>query len=173
MKQNESIYYTLFNYKGWSMYIASTEEGLCYVGSQNEPFGELEKWVLKRFLNGKLIESNEKLIPYVQELMDYINGKRKEFTNSFDLRGTEFQKNVWRQLFTIPFGETVCYSDVAKRIGNPKAVRAVGTAIGSNPIAVIIPCHRVLGKDGSLTGYSGGLPVKEKLLQLEGIAYKQ
>lgn len=173
MKQNELIYYTLFDYKGWSMYIAATEKGLCYVGSQNEPLDELEKWVNKKFKHAKLIANHEQLTPYIQELMDYIDGKIKDFTYAFDLKGTDFQKNVWHQLCTIPYGETVCYSDVAKKIGNPKAVRAVGTAIGANPIAVIIPCHRVLGKDGSLTGYSGGLPIKEKLLQLEGIPYKK
>ncbi len=173
MSQNETIFYTLFDYKGWTMYIAATDKGLCYVGSQNEPIDELKKWVKKKFKTGNLIENDENLSTYVSELKDYVDGNKKEFTSNFDLRGTPFQIDVWNALCSIPYGETKCYSDIAKKIGNPKAVRAVGTAIGSNPIAVIIPCHRVLGKDGSLTGYSGGLPVKEKLLQLEGITYKK
>lgn len=172
MKQSETVYYTLFDYKGWLMYIASTENGLCYVGSQNEPFEELEKWVNKYIPKARLINNEEKLDLFYQELVEYFDGKRKSFTFQFDLRGTQFQVDVWNKLLSIPFGKTKCYSDVANDIGNPKAVRAVGTAIGANPIAIIVPCHRVLGKNGTLTGYSGGLPVKEKLLQLEEIQYK-
>lgn len=173
MQQNQNIYYTLFTYRDWCMYIAATEIGLCYIGSQNDPFENLESWVSKKFTNSQLIEDPNKLQPYVRELLYYVDGKIVEFTNSFDLRGTPFQVNVWNALCSIPYGETKCYSDIATKIENPKAVRAVGTAIGANPIAVIIPCHRVLGKDGSLTGYSGGLHIKEKLLQLEGIHYKK
>ncbi|KGR78358.1 methylated-DNA--[protein]-cysteine S-methyltransferase [Ureibacillus manganicus] len=173
MGQNETIFYSLFEYNGWSMYIAATEKGLCYTGSQNEPFDEFEKWVNKKWKNRILLKDDERLTPYVKELVQYIDGELKEFTCSFDLRGTTFQIDVWNVLLKIPYAKTICYSDVANMIGNPRAVRAVGTAIGANPIAIIIPCHRVLGKDGSLTGYSGGIPVKEKLLQLEGIQYKQ
>jgi len=171
VSKSEIVYYTLFNYKEWTMYIAATENGLCYVGSQNEPIEELEKWVKKKMIQVNLTEDKGKLVPFVRELQDYIDGDKNEFSNIFDLRGTPFQIAVWNALCTIPYGKTACYSDIAKKIGNPKAVRAVGTAIGANPIAVIIPCHRVLGKDGSLTGYSGGLPVKERLLKLEGISY--
>lgn len=173
MTQKEKVYYTKFDYNGWTMYIAKTEKGLCYVGSQNEPFNELANWMKKQIPNGHLIEDGKPLFPIINELKDYVNGKKIEFTNTFDLRGTLFQTTVWNTLCTISYGETKCYSDIAQTIGNPKAVRAVGTAIGANPIAVIIPCHRVLGKDGSLTGYSGGLHIKEKLLQLEKIQYKR
>nr|WP_106779747.1 methylated-DNA--[protein]-cysteine S-methyltransferase [Lysinibacillus timonensis] len=173
MNNTMTIYYSLFNYKEWTMYIAATEKGLCYVGSQGEPLEELEKWIKKHNPHAMLVENEEKLIPSIDELKEYFDGKRKDFSSSFDLLGTPFQVNVWNTLFQIPFGKTKCYSDIANEINNPKAVRAVGTAIGSNPIAIIIPCHRVLGKNGTLTGYSGGLPVKERLLQLEGIPYKQ
>lgn len=87
--------------------------------------------------------------------------------------GTPFQQQVWQQLLQIPYAGTRCYGDIAQRIGNPKAVRAVGGAIGANPLAIIIPCHRVLGKDRSLTGYSGGLPIKTALLTLEGITWHE
>lgn len=83
--------------------------------------------------------------------------------------GTEFQRKVWAALKTVGYGETATYSEIAERIGNPKAVRAVASAIGSNPLSVILPCHRVIGKDGKLTGYAGGLDVKRFLLRLEGI----
>ena len=173
MKQNENIYYTKFDYNGWTMYIAATEKGLCYVGSQNEPLNVLKNWVKKHIPNGILLENQEHLSSIIVELKEYIDGKNIEFTSTFDLRGTPFQTKVWNALCTISYGETKCYSDIAHSIGNPKAVRAVGTAIGANPIAVIVPCHRVLGKDGSLTGYSGGLHIKEKLLQIENIQYKR
>jgi methylated-DNA-[protein]-cysteine S-methyltransferase len=84
------------------------------------------------------------------------------------MQGTDFQKSVWSQLRKIPYGETRSYSQIAEAIGRPKAVRAVGTANGSNPVAIIVPCHRVIGSSGKLTGYGGGLPLKKRLLELEG-----
>ena len=86
-----------------------------------------------------------------------------------DLIGTEFQKKVWKTLASVPFGTTISYGELAARIGNPDAARAVGLANGKNPIPIIIPCHRVIGKDGSLTGFGGGIEVKKQLLELEGI----
>ncbi len=101
------------------------------------------------------------------QLFEYFGGKRKAFSVPIALRGTDFQMAVWNALMTIPFGETRSYEDVAVMVGNPRACRAVGMANNRNPIAIIVPCHRVTGKDGGLTGYAGGLPVKEYLLQLE------
>lgn len=102
------------------------------------------------------------------ELEEYFHGRRSRFSVKVDLiRGTEFQKKVWNALRDIPYGETVSYKEIAEKIGNPKAVRAVGGANNKNPISIIIPCHRVIGKDGSLTGYGGGLSKKEYLLNLE------
>ena len=99
--------------------------------------------------------------------MEFLDGQRKEFTAATALHGTPFQQSVWQALLEIPFGETVSYSTIAERIGNPKAVRAVGTAIGANPMLIIVPCHRVIGKNGSLTGFRGGLEMKAHLLNLE------
>jgi methylated-DNA-[protein]-cysteine S-methyltransferase len=101
------------------------------------------------------------------QLAEYFDGKRKSFDLPLSLRGTAFQLSVWKALQSIPIGETRSYKDVATLIGNPKATRAVGMANNRNPIAIIIPCHRVIGTDGSLTGYAGGLPVKQYLLDLE------
>ena len=99
--------------------------------------------------------------------MQYFNGERSQFTLPLDLKGTVFQISVWQQLLNIPFGETVAYSYIAEKINNPKAVRAVGRAIGQNPLTVVIPCHRVIGKNGTLTGFRGGLEMKKVLLSLE------
>lgn len=102
-----------------------------------------------------------------QQLQEYFAGKRKDFDLPLVLEGTEFQLLVWRNLQKIPYGETVSYGQLARRIGSPDAARAVGLANGSNPIPIIIPCHRVIGSNGDLTGFGGGLPVKKKLLALE------
>ena len=102
-----------------------------------------------------------------KELDRYFAGKLKEFKTPVVFQGTPFQNDVWKQLCRIPYGETISYLDLAKRIKNPKAVRAVGMANGANPIAIIVPCHRVIGSNGSLTGFGGGLPVKKALLELE------
>jgi methylated-DNA-[protein]-cysteine S-methyltransferase len=103
------------------------------------------------------------------ELREYMAGQREEFTVPLELTGTEFQREVWQELCKIPYGKTCRYIDIANAIGKPKAVRAVGAANGSNPVPIIVPCHRVIGSDGTLTGYGGGLPLKRRLLQLEGI----
>ena len=101
------------------------------------------------------------------QLDAYFAGELTTFDLEMDLRGTAFQQRVWSQLCAIPYGETISYGELAGRIGNPKASRAVGLANGSNPIPIVIPCHRVIGSNGKLTGYGGGLPIKEKLLALE------
>ncbi|MCP4750047.1 MAG: methylated-DNA--[protein]-cysteine S-methyltransferase [Proteobacteria bacterium] len=103
----------------------------------------------------------------VQQFKEYFSGRRRTFSLELNPVGTDFQKTVWRELEKIPYGATIHYGELADRIGNPKASRAVGAANGRNPIPVVIPCHRVIGKDGSLTGFGGGLEVKKFLLHLE------
>jgi methylated-DNA-[protein]-cysteine S-methyltransferase len=103
----------------------------------------------------------------IRQLRAYFGGELKEFDLPLAMEGTEFQIRVWNALRTIPYGETISYAQLARHIGNPKAVRAVGLANGSNPIPIIVPCHRVIGSDGSLTGFGGGLSTKRKLLELE------
>ena len=104
-----------------------------------------------------------------RQLVDYLAGRRDGFELPLDLQGTDFQRQVWRALQRIGRGRTESYADIARRVGRPSAVRAVGAAVGRNPVSVIVPCHRVVGSDGSLTGYAGGLPRKTALLQLEGV----
>src|ERR1051326_4144199 len=103
----------------------------------------------------------------IRQLKAYFSGDLEQFDLNLEPQGTPFQLQVWNRLCDIPFGETISYGELARRIGNPNASRAVGLANGSNPIPIIIPCHRVIGSNGKLTGYGGGLPIKEKLLALE------
>jgi methylated-DNA-[protein]-cysteine S-methyltransferase len=107
------------------------------------------------------------LIETERQLNDYFTGKLKEFSLKFDFAGTDFQRKVWQALAAIPFGETRTYRDIARQIGRPKAVRAVGAANGRNPISIIVPCHRVIGSNGKLTGFAGGLETKAFLLKTE------
>jgi methylated-DNA-[protein]-cysteine S-methyltransferase len=102
-----------------------------------------------------------------RQLTEYFAGKRTDFDFPLAPEGTEFQRSVWRRLQEIPYGETISYGELARRVGNPKASRAVGAANGQNPIPIVIPCHRVIGANGKLTGFGGGLPTKEALLALE------
>jgi methylated-DNA-[protein]-cysteine S-methyltransferase len=101
------------------------------------------------------------------ELQEYLGGQRKDFSVPLRFKGTDFQNEVWRQISRIPFGQTITYSELARRAGNPDAVRAAGTATGRNPLSIIIPCHRVIGKDRTMHGYAGGLKRKVHLLELE------
>ena len=123
----------------------------------------------KRVRIGPLREDNRHpvLLEAERQLEDYFAGKRKTFSLTLDSAGTEFQKKVWAALLTIPFGETRSYGQIARQIGHPKAVRAVGAANGKNPLSIIAPCHRVIGSNGRLTGFAGGLKVKARLLGLE------
>ena len=112
-------------------------------------------------------ESHESFKEVIQQLEEYFNQEREEFDLKLNPQGTEFQKQVWKRLEKIPFGETKYYGQIAEEVGNPKASRAIGMANNKNPIPIIIPCHRVIGKDGSLTGFASGLDVKQQLLSLE------
>lgn len=109
----------------------------------------------------------ESLAECVKQLDEYFNGKRKTFDLEFDLTGTDFQKKVWNELLKIPYGKTCSYLDLAKKLGNKMSLRAVGSANGKNPVAIIIPCHRVIGSNGKLVGYGGGLWRKQWLLDFE------
>jgi len=115
----------------------------------------------------QLRESKPALAPYLLELNEYFAGKRREFSLPLDLHGTAFQLACWNALLEIPYGETRSYRDVAQAIGHPHAYRAVGMSNNRNPVAIIVPCHRVIASSGSLCGYGGGLDLKRKLLDLE------
>lgn len=144
----------------------------------NSPIGRLRivqnhKGICQIVLPNTEIEVNatEKLTPIIEktitQLKEYFQGERKNFDVPLSLKGTDFQLKVWRELMKIPYGHTICYSELAEKIGNSKAQRAVGMANNRNPVPIIVPCHRVVGKNGNLTGYGGGLDIKAKLLKLE------
>src|SRR5262249_49797563 len=113
------------------------------------------------------VRDDRALAPAARQLRDYFAGRRASFELTLAPRGTEFQLRVWSELEKIPYGVTISYGELARRVGNPRASRAVGLANGSNPLPIVIPCHRVIGSDGRLTGYGGGLAIKERLLGLE------
>ena len=115
----------------------------------------------------QLLESKSVLAPYLHELNDYFSGERREFSLPLDLRGTRFQLACWHALLEIPYGETRSYRDIAQAVGHPHAYRAVGMSNNRNPVAIVVPCHRVIASSGSLCGYGGGLDIKRKLLDLE------
>ncbi len=116
---------------------------------------------------GWIAQSKGAVAECARQLREYFDGKRTAFDLPLAPAGTAFQRSVWRGLQEIPYGETISYGELARRIGNPNASRAVGAANGSNPIPIVIPCHRVIGANGKLTGFGGGLPTKEALLALE------
>jgi methylated-DNA-[protein]-cysteine S-methyltransferase len=119
-------------------------------------------------LSGLVEDNNQSvLVETERQLTEYFAGKRDVFTIPLDMRGTPFQQDVWRALQAIPFGKTLTYGEIAKQLGRPNASRAVGAANGRNPISIVVPCHRVIGSSGKLTGFAGGLDVKAQLLNLE------
>jgi methylated-DNA-[protein]-cysteine S-methyltransferase len=141
--------------------LIATDNGLAAVLWENDPPSRVRLSPLTEDKNHPILLQAER------QLAEYLDGKRETFSIALDPAGTPFQNRVWDALKTIPFGETRSYGDIARQIGNPKAVRAVGAANGKNPISVIVPCHRVIGASGSLTGFAGGLKTKERLLNLE------
>lgn len=145
--------------------------GLLYLALPNDDPSIGDGWLINRLardgIQATFVDDPTSLAPVIAELDEYFAGERCEFTVALDPRGTPFQRQVWRALATIPFGVTCSYRDVANAIGAPTATRAVGMANGDNPIAIILPCHRVIGANGKLTGYGGGLELKAKLLAFE------
>ena len=115
-------------------------------------------------------QTDRALAPALRQLEEYFQGRRKDFDLPLAVAGTQFQQSVWRALIAIPYGEVRSYGDIAKAIKRPRAVRAVGAANGRNPLPIVVPCHRVIGSNGALTGFAGGLQAKRTLLRLEGAA---
>jgi methylated-DNA-[protein]-cysteine S-methyltransferase len=147
--------------------MAATDQGLAGVWfDQQRHWPDTEGWQTQ--------DDHPALLEAAAQLRDYFAGRREHFDMKLDLsHGTAFQQSVWQALLAIPPGKTTSYGALSVGVGNPAAVRAVGAAVGRNPISVIVPCHRVLGADGSLTGYAGGLDRKQALLQLEGALQAQ
>jgi O-6-methylguanine DNA methyltransferase len=147
----------------------ATANGVCWTGTPGTSPDLGFAWVKRKMQIERVVEDKKAspLEKAVDELARYMTGERLQFSCPLDMRGTVFQLAVWQELLRIPSGETRTYLDIARAIDRPAAVRAVGAANGANPIAVIVPCHRVIGSNGALTGYGGGLPAKKWLLALE------
>lgn len=150
--------------------IMATDAGVCWTGTPGTAVDDGLFWVNHQLPVGRVVRSEEPapLGQAADELRRYFAGERVQFSCPLDLHGTPFQLMVWRALQTIPYGETRSYGQIAQAIGRPTASRAVGAANGANPVAIIVPCHRVIGSNGALTGYGGGIPTKAWLLSLEG-----
>lgn len=146
--------------------LVSSHRGIVSVKPKEQAETRLSRWEKKGVRLERGGETNAAL---ARELDEYFAGKLRQFTVSLNLRGTVFQRQVWDLLCGIPYGEMRSYREVAQALGKPKAPRAVGQAIGSNPVSIVVPCHRVIGSDGRLTGYGGGLRRKQALLDLEGV----
>jgi methylated-DNA-[protein]-cysteine S-methyltransferase len=150
---------------GWLTLVA-TDDGLAAILWENDRPGRVRL---------DLVAADDRhpvLVETERQLKEYFAGQRHTFELQLDLTGTAFQRQVWDALLTIPFGETRSYAEIAKQIGNPDAVRAVGAANGRNPVSIVAPCHRVIGSTGKLTGFAGGLETKAQLLALEGATTK-
>ncbi len=151
-----------------SVWVAATEVGICAVRlGSGQPEG-LFAWLSKRIDPDPPREDPQALDSALTQLREYFACTRHEFDLSLDARGTPFQRAVWAQVSRIPYGTTTTYGEIARRIGHSRAARAVGGANGANPLPIIIPCHRVIGARGAMTGYGAGLATKAALLQLEG-----
>lgn len=156
-----SLAYNIVDSPVGELKLVASEKGLVAILWQNDkptrvPLGEMVE------------EPKQKVLMETErQLREYFAGKRRAFDLPLDMRGTPFQKDVWEALLAIPFGETRSYGELAKKLGSPTASRAVGAANGRNPISIVVPCHRVIGASGKLTGFAGGLDVKARLLELE------
>ena len=150
------------------MLVAATPKGICRL-----TFDEDESALRRRFPNADVRPDDGTIAPWVEGALQAINAPQSAPELPIDVHGTAFQEAVWQELRKIPLGETRSYADIARAVGDPNATRAVGTANGKNPIAVLVPCHRVIRTDGTLGGYAGGLDRKKKLLAAEGAALPQ
>ncbi len=167
MKTKEIIKVTKLATNLGALHLASSGKGLLYLAFPDEE-ETMVRWIGKKIPGAEISKEPSANREASRQLGEYLAGERKVFDLELDLRGTPFQNAVWKTLAAIPWGRTATYGGIARKIGSPGASRAVGAANARNPIPIIIPCHRVIGKDGSLTGFGGGLDLKRKLLEIEG-----
>lgn len=143
-----------------TLYLSASDRGLTHVGTC-APTEKVSRTLDRSRPAAQILRECTK------QLIEYFKGQRRKFDLPVDVQGTEFQRKVWRELSRIPFGQTISYGELARRVKNGKASRAVGSANGKNPIGIIVPCHRVISADGTIGGYAGGIRMKQKLLALE------
>ena len=158
----EKLYASTVSWEGWVFQLLSSSGGVRWLDLHPVTFEALEQK-----LGARIVPDDQQNEHAMAELHAYLQGELRAFSIPIDLRGTAFQCEVWNAIAQIPFGQTTTYGELANSIHRPKATRAVGQATGANPVPIIIPCHRVIGSTGGLTGFGGGLPLKERLLGLE------
>ena len=153
------------------LYLAAAKKGLAFLDFSKSK-SEFHRRISKAYPDASFVESTENLTAALEDLKRYWKGDTGRPKTAFDLSGTKFQKDVWKALMTIPAGKVISYGKLAQKLGKPKASRAIGAAVGRNPISILIPCHRVIASDGTLCGYGGGLQKKARLLSHEGAQWK-
>ncbi|MEA3308657.1 MAG: methylated-DNA--[protein]-cysteine S-methyltransferase, partial [Chloroflexota bacterium] len=170
MSKQQPAYFMTLSSPWGELWLCATERGICYLafGTTDVGFSFLARHGLEK----PQAAARPWLTAAQAQLDAYFAGSEREFGLPLDLRGTSFQRAVWIALLQIPYGETRTYGEIATAVGRPSAARAVGQAVGTNPVSIIVPCHRVIGADGTLTGYGGGLERKRGLLQLEHAAFQ-
>jgi len=159
--------YDRFSTRIGQLTVVKSEQGVCFIGLPSATTARVEAWVNRHFPGGALRPAPAPFEQEQRELQEYVSGQRTTFTFPLDHRNTPFSIQVLEEVRRIPYGETASYGDIARRVGRPRAARAVGRAVATNPLALVIPCHRVIGSSGSLTGFGGGLALKKELLRLE------
>jgi AraC family transcriptional regulator of adaptative response/methylated-DNA-[protein]-cysteine methyltransferase len=163
------ISFTLTDSPLGQLLLAATERGLCLCSlAKTDP----ERLLQKKYPAADIERDDARMKPFVQPLLRHLSGEQQDLDLPLDVQGTDFERRVWRELRTIPYGTTRSYQEVARRINRPRAYRAVGHACATNPVAVVVPCHRVIRSDGGLGGFGWGLKVKEKLLEQENALNK-
>jgi O-6-methylguanine DNA methyltransferase len=162
------IYQTSFTSKIGVIYVASTKKGVCKITIPGQTKKEFIRWLHRHYPHYEFVESTTHNKKVVDELQRYFDRKLVKFKSNLDYEGTTFQQRVWNELKKLPYGSTTTYKAIATRLGMENGFQAVGGAVGSNPIPIIVPCHRVIGTNKKLTGYAAGLKTKELLLRLEG-----
>lgn len=153
-----------------TFWIAKNEKGICYLDLHNNP--ATFRKLLEKSFDDEIVSSKSCLKTEISQILGYFKGKRKEFSLKVLLRGTSFQTKVWSALAKVKFGKTVSYSELAALAGSKKAVRAAATCCAQNPVPIIIPCHRVISKNGSIGGFGGGVYMKRKMLKIESVSIK-
>lgn len=161
-REKENLFYAVQKIGGINIKIFTSHKGIRKIILNNK------SETIKNSNLTKLHPDDPYMFNVFNQLEEYFNGDRKKFNVPLDVKGTEFQKKVWNELSKIPYGKTVPYKKIAEKLGNKKGYRAVGRANSFNPVCIIVPCHRVINKNGSIGGYSAGVKLKEKLLELEG-----
>lgn len=162
------VYTASFSSPVGTLFLASTDDGLCKLSIRGNRTSDFDSWIETSFPDHEIVESGAKNREFISELKSYLSGSLTKFQIPLVMIGSDFQKKVWKELLKIRYGTTISYKELACRVGIPGGSQSVGRANAANPLPLVVPCHRVIGSDGSLIGYGGGIKMKEFLLRLEG-----